>query len=196
MSDSLTSTVTTGHGMLRDLLDHTTYVAFPRQARDYQGSADAFLISACRHVSAVSTVLVAEVARAGDRDRARLIARECHDLQVAMMRAKARLYGSGSMSMVPWDGIWSDVVDRFEALAETEHEVVASLASRLGPDALDELAQRLCLMELRAPTRPHPNLPRGRLSGRMSQAMCRLTDSIWDGFEGRSPPPCTPFTQG
>jgi hypothetical protein len=55
------------HGMLRGLLADTTYVAFPRQARDQQARADAFLISACRHVSAVSNVLVDELARSGAR---------------------------------------------------------------------------------------------------------------------------------
>lgn len=196
MSDSLTSTVTTGHGMLRGLLDETTFVSFPRQARDHQGRADAFLISACRHVSAVSTVLVDEMAASGDRTGARRLAKECHDLQVAMMRAKARLYGSGSMAGVPWHQIWPDVVERFEAFTATEHRIVSDLSARLAPGALDELAQRLCLGELRAPTRPHPNLPHGRLGGRMMQAMYRVTDGIWDGLEGRCAPPSTPYTQG
>lgn len=196
MPDSLTSTVTTGHGMLRGLLADTTYVAFPRLARDQQVRADAFLIAACRHVSAVSNVLVDELTRSGDRAGACLIAQQCHDLQVAMLRAKGRLYGSGLLARVPWHTVWSDVVDRFEELTSTEQTMVAGLSSGLDPHALDALARRLCMLENRAPTRPHPNLPRGRLGGRVTQAIVGFADGIWDGVEGRCAPPSTPFTQG
>lgn len=195
MSDSLTQTVTTGHGMLHALLLDTTYVAFPRQARDHQNRADAFLISACRHVSAVSTCLVDQLAGSGDREGARRMARDCHDLQVTMMRAKGRLYGS-SLSRAPWPEIWSEVVDGFEALATHEARVVHDLSQRLSPEALDALAHRLCRLEERAPTRPHPRIPHSRFRGRVAHSVWRFTDRLWDEVEGRCAPPCTPFTQG
>lgn len=190
MPDSLSSTLTASHAMLRERIADTTHVSFPRQARDHQARADIFLMSACQHVSAVSNVLVVEISRV-DSQLARQITRECHLLLLSMQHAKGRLYGSAQFARVSWHEVWDQVVERFENVAALERDAVEELATRMSPDGLDALAERLCRAEQRAPTRPHPFLPRRGVHGRVALAVASRADGIWDAFEGRCPPPTT-----
>lgn len=196
MSDSLTTSVLASQAMLRERIADTTFVSFPRQARDLQNRADSFLICACRHVAAVSNVLAVEINRQGDPARARLVTRECHLLLVSMHTAKARLYGSGNASRTPWPDVWEQVVVHFEALAVLEREAVEDLAGRLPAEELDGLSERMRRAELRGPTRPHPFLPRRGMHGWLARTLCARTDGIWDTFEARYVPQASPAAKG
>ncbi|MEJ7833908.1 MAG: hypothetical protein WKF79_13395 [Nocardioides sp.] len=192
MSDSLTTSVLASQAMLRERIAHTTHVSFPRQPRDLQNRADSFLISACRHVSAVSDVLAGEISRHGDPEQARLVTRECHLLLVSMHTAKARLYGSGNASRTPWGEVWEQVEVHFEALLVLEREAVEDLAGRLPAAELDALSGRMGRAEVHGSTRPHPFLPRRGMPGWMARTVCARTDGIWDNFEGRFAPKASP----
>jgi len=158
--DSFLIATLSGQAVLQERMDDTASCAFPRRARDHQARAEAFLMLASRHVVAVRRVLVAELEHSGDHGQAQLMVRECHALQLSMLRAKGRLYGSSQLAALPWRSVWSQVVDHFDPLTSLERDAIDAVSRRVSPDALEKLAERMHRAEMRARTRPHPFIPR------------------------------------
>lgn len=195
MTDNLTSTVKASHEMLRERINETAQCAFPRRSRDQHARADAVLIATCRHVAAVSTVLVGEVARQGNHQQAQRLSHECHSLQLSLLRAKGRLYGAAQLAALPWPTVWNQVVDHFETLMSLERDAVSELAAKSSPEALELLAERLCRVDQHAPTRPHPFIPQHGFGGWLASAVFSRVDRFWDALQGRCAPPPAPFVR-
>ncbi|MEP6816560.1 MAG: hypothetical protein ABI873_13520 [Marmoricola sp.] len=192
MPDSFILATQTGRAMLQERMADTGYCALPRRTRDLQGRADAFLMAACRHVIAVRRVLVVELERHGDHDRARLIAHECHAFEVSMLRAKGRLYGATHLAGLPWHAVWKQVVEHFDELTALEHDAVGALALNASPHDLETLGGRMYHAEAHAPTRSHPFIPLRGWRGRLALAVYSRLDGVWDALEGRSIPALSP----
>jgi hypothetical protein len=187
------NSLTTNAGAAGDLLNaqmHAVHtISVPRGIRDSQLRADTFLATSSRRVSALEAVLVDAVRRHLGAVRAHELTDACHSLQLALRTMHARLYGSSQSMRVPWGDIWDDVERHLGALLRLEQELAADLADLVSEHDLDALSGRLVTMQLRAPTRPHPHLPRRGLSGRLARLLASRADAFWDGVQGRAVPP-------
>jgi hypothetical protein len=187
------NSLTTNAGAASDLLNaqmHAVHtISVPRGIRDSQLRADAFLATSSRRVSALEAVLVDAVRRHLGPARADELRQACHALQLAMRTMHTRLYGSSQSMRMPWSDIWADVERHLETLLRLEQELAADLADLVPEHDLDAISGRLIATQLRAPTRPHPHLPRRGLRGRLARRLASRADAFWDGVQGRAVPP-------
>lgn len=191
--DLLAGTVTHTHDVLAERF---ATAAACRPTRDLPrartAAADPFLASTSRHVAAVNAVLGAAVRRLPDgRHRRRDLARHSHDLELALARAKARIYGSTFAATTPWNDVWDEVGRQLRTFRVLEEEIALDLLARRPHEECNRIANRLHHAEEQCPTRPHPYLPHTGLAGGMARSVARRVDRFWDTAEGRMVPPPT-----
>lgn len=178
------------HDVLADRLDQAAHAQPSRERpRDRFPAIDTFLASTSRHVAAATHLLPRAAQRhQGDAEQIRALRTAGHNLEIALARTKAKLYGEAHAVRLTWPAVWSEVDERFADYWRCEDSVVAQLATTLSDDQADELAMALYRAELRAPTRPHPYVPHRGVPGRVARRICVQVDKFWDTTEGRMVP--------
>lgn len=197
-SDPLVVTVEATHQSLQQRMDEAVHWSTGQahaHPRDRQRRTDAFTAATSRHLAAVDEALL-PVVRHRVHGGGEAVSRYLHaarELEQALARLKARLYGEQHVAHLGWSEVWADVRRRLLAHDELERDLVDVLASHLHEGEAQALAERVYRAELRAPTRAHPYLPhRGRL-GRAARRVWSVADRFWDAAESRSvPPPVRP----
>ncbi|MGY2876070.1 hypothetical protein ACVW00_003260 [Marmoricola sp. URHA0025 HA25] len=185
MPTSLTAGAAAAANQLRSRLREVS--APPRTSSIGESGAcvDLFLAATCKHVMALESVLVASAKREVADTEWRELSGACHRLQLALRTMHARRRGSAQFVRIPWAGIRRDVAECLEALLAAEGSAIARLEAVLPEDHAARIADRLAQAELRAPTRPHPHLPRRGLQGRIARRAASRADAFWDGVQGR-----------
>lgn len=188
--DTLVPGMNATHGVLADRLEIAAATRpDPRHARDQYPATDTFLASASRHLAAVNAVLVPAARRRlpDGQEKAREFIHQSKRFELALSQVKAKMYGSTYAIRRPWDSIWDDVRQEFEATRQMEHELAREIEDHPA-DSEEHLADRLYDAELHAPTRPHPYLPHQGIRGRVARKLALRVDRFWDSAEGRMVP--------
>ncbi|MCW2750071.1 MAG: hypothetical protein JWR83_1181 [Aeromicrobium sp.] len=188
MIDPLRRATSTAHDELAEHLDAATAAV-----RDHAGrretiqKTDAFLIHACRHLSAVCDVIL-PAARAELPDGESVVGtyvEQARRTERAIVQTKRRLYGESHTVDLPWSKVWSELGNEFRQLNVLEDDLVANLSDRLDPKSRGMLADRMGPVEAHSPTRPHPHAPHTGPVAHVSRSLLARTDRIWDTVEGR-----------
>jgi len=182
---SLTASAAAAASQLRDSLRATVVPSESFKIRESQARVDVFLAASSKHVMAVEAVLVGAARREIGDARSRELNRACHRLQLALRTMHARRWGSSTLMRIPWGVIRREVDERLESLLAVEESVSAELDAVLSTDDVAGISDHLEEAELRAPTRPHPYLPRRGLGARMAHRAASRADAFWDGVQGR-----------
>ncbi|WP_332644831.1 hypothetical protein [Aeromicrobium sp.] len=188
MNDPLRISIDTAHNELTEHFDAATAAVRNHLGRrESIQKADAFLIHACRHLSAVCEVILpaARTELPGGEAVVDSYVDQARHTEQAIVQTKRRLYGESHTADLPWSQVWSDLGTEFRRLIILEGDLVADLSIRLDPRTRDALASRMGPVEAGSPTRPHPNSPHtGRLA-HASRLILARTDRLWDAAEGR-----------
>jgi len=188
MKDPLREATSTAHSQLTEHLDEATAAV-----RDHVGrreaiqKTDAFLIHACRHLSAVCDVILpaARDKISFGTKRAHAYVRQARRVERAVVQTKRRLYGELHTVDMPWSQVWAKLGVEVEQLNVLEDEMVSDLADELSSAAQVTLADRIGAAEAISPTRPHPNSPHAGRLAHITRGMLARTDRFWDSAEGR-----------
>jgi hypothetical protein len=160
--------------------------AAPRKGHEH---TDMFLAATSRHLNAVESVLLPVAQkRLHDTDLVHAYVRASKDLELALVDAKGREYGSAYSVAMSWPDVWDSVRTRLELERSVELELVHRLEDELADDELDALADRLEDAEPRAASRPHPHAPHLGRRGRVARRVLHAVDSFWDTAEARMVP--------
>lgn len=189
--DTLADTVSETHDVLsRRLADAGSCRPTRDRPRDRARATDPFLASTSRHAAAACAVLGPAARRhlPDGRRRAHDLARQSRRLEGALFQAKAKLYGSTFVVRRPWDSIWLEVTEEFDAWWRLEQDLVDDLVATASAADRDAIAERLFRAEQHVPTRPHPYLPHEGLQGRVARRVAMRVDRFWDTAEGRMVP--------
>ncbi|HET6167966.1 MAG TPA: hypothetical protein VFE07_14135 [Marmoricola sp.] len=150
---------------------------------------DAFLAATSRHLNAVESVLLPVAQkRLDDTDLVHDYVRASKDLEMALVDAKGREYGSAYSVSMSWQEVWDAVRTRLERERAVELELAQRLEGELDAVELDALADRLETAEPDAPSRPHPHAPHLGAKGRVARRVLHTIDAFWDTAEGRIVP--------
>lgn len=185
MPSSLTMTVAAARDRLSAQMRETTGAPLPFRAGDTQARVNAFLAGASQHACAAESTLVEEAKRRLDPSKARELSRASHAFMLSLRTMHARLYGSSQTMRVPWRAIWNEVGLQLDVLLDAEEKIATGLTDVLPDEATDRIAEQLRDAESKAPTRPHPHLPRRGVPGRVARKLARGADTFWDGVQGR-----------
>jgi hypothetical protein len=155
----------------------------PRRAREL---ADTFTATTSRHLAAVEdTLLPVADDLEGGHDLVTAHVALSRELEQALHRVKAWMYGDANARHLDGDALWTDV-DRLLAEHESHEAVLVETVARSLPDEdLSGLAERLSRSEEHAPTRPHPYTPHTGLLGRIVHRAWSVYDGFWDSAEAR-----------
>jgi len=159
----------------------------PRKGFEY---ADTFLATTSRHLNAVESVLL-PVAQKRIPDSQDLVHEYVHaskDLEVALINAKGREYGSAYAVKLQWPEVWASVRERLARERLLELEIAERLSSELDDTEVADVVERLERSEPDAPSRPHPHAPHLGAKGRVARRVLHVVDSFWDTTEGRMVP--------
>jgi hypothetical protein len=161
-----------------------------RHPRDLRPRVDAFMAATSRHLAAAEEVLVPETVRrrVDGAARAEEYLEAARQLEQALTRLKARLYGELHVAHVPWPEVWADVRRCLTAHAEAELALARHLSEVLDRAEAADLAWRVYRAELRAPTRAHPYLPHTGLVGLAARRVSAVADRFWDTAQSRDVP--------
>lgn len=189
--DTLADTVSETHDVLSQRLAEAESCRPTRERpRDRLRATDPFLASTSRHVQAACAVLGPAARRhlPDGRRRAHDLAQQSRRLEGALFQTKAKLYGSTFVVRRPWDSIWDEVTEEFDAWWRLEQGLVDDLAATTSSADRDAIAERLFRAEKHVPTRPHPYLPHQGVPGRVARGVAMRVDRFWDTAEGRMVP--------
>lgn len=188
MQDSLLTTIGDSHRALDDQLAAVGHAVEEREStRAIVQKTDAFMIHACRHVSATCAVILptARHRLPGGRDRVQLYIHQVRRLERSVAQVKRRLYGASRSIRLPWTHVWEAMQHELEELMAIELAIVTDVAADAGPSTDVRLARRLAGSEAGSPTRPHPNSPHTGWLAPLSRRFWARADSFWDAVEGR-----------
>ncbi|VXC34129.1 hypothetical protein [Aeromicrobium sp. 9AM] len=188
MHDPLLTAIAGSHRALDDQLTAVGRAVQDRQAtRVVMQMTDAFMIHACRHVSATCAVILPRARRGlpEGRRRVRLYIRQARQLERSVAQAKRRLYGASRSIELPWSYVWAGLRHELHELMAIELALVEDVAAELGPRAGGHLARQLAGSEAGSPTRPHPHSPHTGWTASLSRVLWVRADSFWDAVEGR-----------
>jgi hypothetical protein len=158
----------------------------PRKGFEY---ADTFLAATSRHLNTVESVLLPVAQkRLHDSDFVHDYVRASKDLEMALVNAKGREYGSAYAVTMRWPEVWATVRTRLERERDLEVELVERLTAELEDNEMEELVDQLVHAEPDAPSRPHPHAPHLGAKGRVARRMLHAVDAFWDTAEGRMVP--------
>lgn len=189
--DALADTLAETHDVLsRRLTEAESCRPTRERPRERMRATDPFLASTSRHVQAACAVLGPAARRhlPDGRRRAHDLAQQSRRLEGALSQTKAKLYGSTFVVRRPWDSIWDEVTQEFDAWWRLEQGLVDDLVATTSTADRDALAERLFRAEKHVPTRPHPYLPHRGVPGRMARQVAVRVDRFWDTAEGRMVP--------
>ncbi len=197
--NSLVVTVEATHQSLQQRLDEATHARTrPGWPREVTARTDAFMAATSRHLAAVEEVLVPLALRLDPEEReiGQRYLGEARQLEDALTRLKARLYGELHAAYLSWHEVWDDVRRTLERHKEAERELTAHLTETLAAEEAAQLAMRLYRAELKAPTRAHPHLPHTGIPGLLARRIWAVADRFWDTAENRAvPPPVRPHAR-
>jgi hypothetical protein len=159
----------------------------PRRAREL---ADTFMATTSRHLAAVDDTLlpVAGSSLNGGHDMVSAYVAQSRELEQALHRVKAWMYGDANARHLDGDALWAEVGRLLAEHESREAVLVDGLATALSDEDLTGLAERLRRSEEHAPTRPHPFTPHTGVLGRLVHRAWSVYDSFWDSAEGRVVP--------
>lgn len=161
----------------------------PGQPRKGFENADNFLAAASRHLNAVESVLLPVAQkRLHDEELVHDYVRASKDLEMALVNAKGREYGSAYAVTMRWPEVWAAVRTRLAHERDLEHQLAERLSAELDADEQDALVEHLERSEPDAPSRPHPHAPHLGTKGKVARRMLHAVDSFWDTAEGRMVP--------
>lgn len=189
--DTLADTISETHDVLSKRLAEAESCRPTRERpRDRLRATDPFLASTSRHVQAACAVLGPAARRhlPDGRRRTHELAQQSRRLEGALFQTKAKLYGSTFVVRRPWDSIWHEVTEEFDAWWRLEQGLVDELAATTSTADRDAIAERLFRAEQHVPTRPHPYLPHRGVPGRVARRLAVRVDRFWDTAEGRMVP--------
>jgi len=157
--------------------------------RDAYGPIDTFLAMASRHNAALLQVLVPAVRSHLDdgHRKAKEFTHQSRRFEGALSQVKAKLYGSTYAVHRSWPSLWEDVEREFEDLWQMEHQLAEELTAQRR-DGDPDWGEKLHRAEVKAPTRPHPNIPHHGVRGKVARMVARRVDAFWDTAEGRMVP--------
>ncbi|WP_157412871.1 hypothetical protein [Aeromicrobium sp. Root236] len=188
MQDSLLTAIGASHRVLGEQLVMVGRAVQEREStRAIVQKTDAFMIHACRHVSATCAVILpaARHRLPGGRHRVQLYIHQVRRLERSVAQMKRRLYGASRSIRLPWAQVWEAMQHELEELMAIELAIVADVAAGVGPGTDGRLARRLAGSEAGSPTRPHPNSPHTGWLAPLSRRFWVRADSFWDAVEGR-----------
>lgn len=156
--------------------------------------ADAFIATTGRHLAAMNQVLLPLLRRhvGDDEDLVQTYLQRARHLEKMLVRLKGRAYGESHTVHLSWSEVCAETRDALREHDESQRLVVDRLAGMLSTEELDDIAERVFRAEVRAPTRPHPYLPRQGVSGRVARRASAAVDRFWDTAQGRVVPPVIP----
>jgi hypothetical protein len=155
----------------------------PRKGFEY---ADTFLAATSRHLNTIESVLLPVAQkRLHDSDLVHEYVRASKDLEVALVNAKGREYGSAYAVTMRWPEVWAAVRSSLERERELELELAERLSTELEDDEVEALVDQLRHDEPDAPSRPHPHAPHLGAKGRVARRVLHAVDAFWDTAEGR-----------
>lgn len=156
--------------------------------------ADAFIATTGRHLAAMDQVLLPLLRRhLGDEDDlVRTYLQRARHLERMLVRLKGRAYGESHTMHLSWPEVCAETREALREHDESQRLVADSLAEALSTEELTDVAEKVFRAEVRAPTRPHPYLPRQGLSGRVARRASAAVDRFWDTAQGRVVPPVIP----
>jgi hypothetical protein len=184
----VTSIDETHRALATELDDAAAMRSVPGQPRKGFERADLFLAAASRHLNAVESVLLPVAQRQLDVDLVHEYVRASKDLEVALVNAKGREYGSAYAVTLPWSEVWEAVRTRLDHERDLEHQLAEQLTIELDDVEHDALVEHLERAEPDAPSRPHPHAPHLGLKGRAARRVLHAVDSFWDTTESRMVP--------
>jgi len=188
MQNSLLMSIGDSHRVLDDQLAAVGHAVQEREStRAIVQKTDAFMIHACRHVSASCAVILPTARRElpGGRRRVQLYIDQVRRLERSVAQMKRRLYGASRSIRLPWTQVWEAMQHELAELMVIELAIVADVAADVGPRTGGRLARRLAGSEAGSPTRPHPNSPHIGWFAPLSRQFWARADTFWDAVEGR-----------
>ena len=93
--------------------------------------------------------------------------------------------GDAGVSRLNAGRVRSELVALLVEHAANEHTLLDQLARVLGPGETDQMIAAYHRTLERAPTRPHPHMPRHGLLGRLGFRATAISDAILDTLDGR-----------
>jgi len=158
---------------------------------------DALTDTPARHADAVAwlsahlatlTTVVIPVARHALSTEGTLLTRHqrhVHAVEHDLRRLHGRLSGDSAMAHLSVEHVHADLLEHLRAQRDAQLQVATRLQATLPADAWSELVGRYTRQGLRAPTRPHPHLPHGRIGGPVAQHLTRAADRLLDVLDSR-----------
>lgn len=163
--------------------------SLPEQPRKGFEYADTFLAATSRHLNAVESVLLpAAHKRLADQALVHDFVRASKELELALVNAKGREYGSAYAVTMRWPEVWAACRTRLRHERELELELARQLTDVLDDAEIGALVEHLESAEPDAPSRPHPHAPHLGTRGRVARRLLHTVDSFWDTTEGRMVP--------
>lgn len=189
-TNRLVVTVEATHQSLAERLEEASRPPTRSRPRERSARIDAFLAATSRHVAAVEEVLVEEVRRRlpDGAPRAASYLRTARDLELALIRLKARQYGEQHVAHLPMSEVLADVAEALRRHDDEEFRLVTALVGGVEGSETDDLSYAMYRAELRAPTRAHPHLPHRGAFGHVARRVWSMADRFWDAAENRVVP--------
>jgi hypothetical protein len=191
VSRSLAEAMAARHGILREKLAAARAAATgPSDPRSSCARCDDFLAALCAHLAA-GEAAVQPVARRRLPDGAERVAAQLavgRRLSRLMRRIEGGLYGDFFARGAAGSGAWEEMTRLLDRYAAAERELAERLDEVMDPAERAAAAASHQAAVDRAPTRPHPDSPRGARLGRVSNRFWFLADRALDVMDGRIVP--------
>jgi len=190
LREPVRQTVLSAHVELGRMLDNASTLAPDAGHQHRRQLADAFSAGACTHLVAVQEAMLPIVRQRVPNGRGMIADYVAHvrELELALHRLKARLYGEAHASRQPHRTPWPRLREWLIEHDERESLLLDSILSTMTAAEAPVLARRMTQIADHAPTRPHPHAPHTGLAGRASHRILGVADGFWDSAEGRSVP--------
>jgi hypothetical protein len=182
------------HVGLGDMLNAVTEPGAPDAGpQRMRQLAAGFIAGACSHLGGVEETILPIARRRLPHGRGMVAEYVAHarELERALHRLNARLYGEAHASRQPHRTPWPRIGEWLVEHAERESVLLDSVLWTVTAEEAHVLARRIAYVAEHAPTRPHPYAPHTGLAGRVSHRVLGVADGFWDGAQGRSIPHAT-----
>jgi hypothetical protein len=129
-------------------------------------ACDTFLATLSRHLAAVEDVVYPLSRRKLDHGEQHIAeyVRLARALELAMRTVEGSFYGDAYAPTTPREPLWEDLRWLLGAHADSEEELLRQLQRVLSADEQHAMVEKFETAVQRAPTRPHPYSPHGKLS--------------------------------
>jgi hypothetical protein len=149
-----------------------------------------FLATTSGHLAAAEEILYPAARRRlpDGRDRVTAQMHLSRQLERVLRDIEGSLYGDVFVADAARAGLWDEAARLLAQHAESEQELVTTLAEVLDTDEQRKVGESFAAAVERAPTRPHPYSPHSAVLGRVSNRLWSLADRAMDTMDNRSVP--------